>query len=320
MKNKKQNTGLIVFIVIIAFAAICGIFRLVSAKAEEKTDSEQKIKFFEKPAKDYIAELYIEGVIQDENQSYNQKWLLETIKTLKNDKRNMGIAVYIDSPGGTVYEADEAYLAFQDYKTSGKPVYVYQGKLAASGGYYISCAAKKIYANRNTLTGSIGVITGSSYDLTGLFEKIGIKSETIHSGRNKNMFSSNEPVTDEQRKIMQSISDECYEQFTSIVAMSRNIPINDVKELADGRIYTASQALKNGLIDAVDSWDNMLKTMSETEFEGKEYKTVEFKYEKPLNIYDFIMGKVSSAVPATKIFEGISREATIQYPAYLYTR
>ena len=86
----------------------------------------------------------------------------------------MGIAVFIDSPGGTVYEADEAYLALQDYKTTGKPVYVYQGKLAASGGYYISCAAKKIYANRNSLTGSIGVISGSSYDLTGLFEKLGI--------------------------------------------------------------------------------------------------------------------------------------------------
>ena len=320
MKNKKQNIGLIVFIVIIAFAAACGIFRLATSGTENSTDSEQKKTIFEKPAKDYVAALYIEGVIQEDSQTYNQKWLLETIRTLKDDKKNMGIAVFIDSPGGTVYEADEAYLALQDYKTSGKPVYVYQGKLAASGGYYISCAAKKIYANRNTLTGSIGVITGSSYDLTGLFEKIGIKSETIHSGKNKNMFSANEPVTDEQRKIMQSISDECYEQFTSIVAMSRNIPINDVKELADGRIYTASQALKNGLVDAVDSWENMLKTMAENEFEGKEYKTVDFRYEKPTNLYDLLMGKAFSAAPAARIFNGIAQEASIQYPAYLYTK
>ena len=320
MKNKKQNIGLIVFIVIIAFAAACGIFRLATSSTEDSPDSVQKKTIFEKPAKDYVAALYIEGVIQEGSQTYNQKWLLETIRTLKDDKKNMGIAVFIDSPGGTVYEADEAYLALQDYKTSGKPVYVYQGKLAASGGYYISCAAKKIYANRNTLTGSIGVITGSSYDLTGLFEKIGIKSETIHSGKNKNMFSANEPVTDEQRKIMQSISDECYEQFTSIVAMSRNIPINDVKELADGRIYTASQALKNGLVDAVDSWENMLKTMAENEFEGKEYKTVDFRYEKPTNLYDLLMGKAFSAAPAARIFNGIAQEAAIQYPAYLYTK
>ncbi len=320
MKNKKQKAGLIVFIFIIAFAIVCGILKLFAQKDSSGQTPEHQTFVFGKPAKNYVAALYIEGVIQEENQTYNQKWLLETIKNLKNDKKNMGIAVFIDSPGGTVYEADETYLALQDYKTSGKPVYVYQGKLAASGGYYISCAAKKIYANRNTLTGSIGVITGSSYDLTGLFEKLGIKSETIHSGKNKNMFNSNEPVSDEQRKIMQSISDECYEQFTGIVAMSRNIPINDVKILADGRIYTAAQALKNGLIDAVDSWENMLKNMSEAEFGGKEYQIVDYKYEKSANLYDLLLGKISSAAPAAKLFEGIAQEATIRYPAYLYTK
>ncbi len=170
------------------------------------------------------------------------------------------------------------------------------------------------------MTGSIGVISGSSYDLTGLFEKLGIKSETIHSGKNKNMLNMNEPVSDEQRKIMQSISDECYEQFTSIVAMSRNIPINDVKILADGRIYTANQALKNGLIDAVDSWENMLKNMKETEFEGNDYGVIDYRYEKSANLYDLLLGKVFSAVPASRIFEGISQEATIQYPAYFYSK
>lgn len=320
MKNKKQRTGLIVFIAIITFAIICGIYKLLASDNNSEPNLKNQTIVFTKPAKNYIAALYIEGVIQEENQTYNQEWLLDTIKTLKNDRKNMGIAVFMDSPGGAVYEADEAYLALQDYKTTGKPVYVYQGKLSASGGYYISCAAKKIYANRNTLTGSIGVITGSSYDFTGFFEKLGIKSETIHSGKNKNMFSVNEPVTEEQRKIMQSISDECYEQFTSIVAMSRNIPINDVKTLADGRIYTANQALKNGLIDAVDSWENMIKNMSENEFDGKKYKVVDFKYEKSMNVYDFLMGKISSAAPTAKLLKGIAQEATLQYPAYLYVR
>lgn len=319
MKNKKQKAGLVIFIIIIIFAILCGIFRLLNSKNSNKNElpANQKI-VFGKTSKDYIAALYIEGVIQEANQTYNQKWLLNTISTLKNDKKNKGIAIFINSPGGTVYEADEAYLALQDYKTSGKPIYVYQGKLAASGGYYISCAAKKIYANRNTLTGSIGVISGSSYDLTGLFEKIGIKSETIHSGKNKNMFNANEPVTDEQRKIMQSISDECYEQFAGIVAMSRNIPINDVRVLADGRIYTANQALKNGLIDNIDSWENMLKAMSENEFGGKQYKTVDFKYEKEKNLYQILMEKTFSTVPAAKLIDDIAQKTEIQYPAYLY--
>ena len=319
MKNKKQKSGLIVFLIIAALAAACGLY-----KAFTKNDSNGQGIFdkgnfaFKKNMGNYIAALHIEGVIQEENQIYNQKWLIDTIHNLKIDKKNKGIAVYIYSPGGAVYEADEAYLALQDYKTSGKPVYVYQGKLAASGGYYISCAAKQIYANRNTLTGSIGVISGSSYDLTGLFEKIGIKSETIHSGKNKNMFNMNEPVTEEQRKIMQSISDECYDQFTGIVAMSRNIPINEVKKLADGRIYTANQALKNGLIDKIDSWDNMIKDMSANEFEGKTYNVVEYRYERSKNFRDLLLGKAFEALPAAKIAEGITEEATLTYPAYLY--
>ena len=74
---------------------------------------------------------------------------------MKYDKSNKGIALFIDSPGGGVYESDETYLALQGYKTTGKPVYVYQGVLAASGGYYISCAGNKIYAHSNTLTLSI---------------------------------------------------------------------------------------------------------------------------------------------------------------------
>lgn len=316
--KRKQSSGLFVLILILIFAALCGAYKFLNNSSSGKSSPKGQVFVFNKKAGNYIAALYIEGVIQEENLNYNQKWLLDTIQTLKNDKKNKGIAAFIYSPGGAVYEADEAYLALQDYKRSGKPVYVYQGKLAASGGYYISCAAKKIYANRNTLTGSIGVISGSSYDLSGLFEKLGIKSETIHSGKNKNMFNLNEPVTNEQRAIMQSISDECYEQFTGIVAMNRNIPINDVKKLADGRIYTANQALKNGLIDKVDSWENMLKDMAEAEFEGKNYPIVDYRYQKDRNLRDLLFGKVLSNIPAMKAVEDISEEVSLTYPAYLY--
>ena len=164
---------------------------------------------------------------------------MRKIKNAKNDPNNRGILLNINSPGGTVYESDEAYLALMD------------SSLAASGGYYIACAADYIYANRNTLTGSIGVIAGESVDATGLFEKIGIKMTTITAGRNKNMGNYNSVLTEEQRAIMQSIADEAYEQFTEIVSDSRGLSISQVKELADGRIYTAKQAKNNGLIDFV---------------------------------------------------------------------
>ncbi|SEQ68855.1 protease-4 [Treponema bryantii] len=230
--------------------------------------------------RNFIAAIYIEGTISEANQNYNQKWLMNTIQTLKRNNKNAALAVFINSPGGAVYQADEVYLALNDYKTTGRPVYVYQGPLAASGGYYISCAGTKIYANRNTLTGSIGVMMGTSFDLTGLFEKIGIKSKTIHSGKNKNMMNYNEPFTEEQQAIMQSMCDECYDQFVSIVAKNRGIQYNTCCKISDGRLYTAKQALDLRLIDAIDSWDNMLRDLAEKELKMPGIKVNTYKYQK----------------------------------------
>lgn len=318
MKNSRK--GIIVLIIIIAvsiFFAIAGIIG-IPAEMQNSTGADTlKIPAVRKNKDGYIAVLYIEGIIDIESQTYNQKWLLGTIDDLKNDKNNKGIILYINSPGGTVYEADEAYLALQDYKTAGKSIYAYQANLAASGGYYISCAADKIYANRNTLTGSIGVITGSSFDATELLEKIGIKSETIHAGKNKNMFNFNEPVTDEQKQIMQSIADECYEQFTGVVAMSRNIPLFEVKKLADGRIYTAQQALKNGLIDAIDSWGNMIANMQDELFDGAEIPLVDYKYQKALSFREMLFCSIFGSATSKSISK-ITEQVHLQYPAFLY--
>ena len=240
---------------------------------------------------EFIAALYIEGTISAANNSYNQKWLLSTISSLKKNEKNAGIAVFINSPGGAVYQADEVYLALQDYKTTDRPVYIYQGPMAASGGYYISCAGNKIYANRNTLTGCIGVIMGESFDLTGLFEKLGIKSTTIHSGKNKNMMNYNEPFTEEQKAIMQAMCDECYDQFVSIVAKNRGIQYFTCCNLSDGRIYTAKQALELRLIDAIDSWENMLRDLAENELKKPGIKVKTYRYEKKQTVYDMITGK-----------------------------
>ena len=242
--------------------------------------------------RNFIAAIYIEGTISEANQNYNQKWLMNTIQTLKRNNKNAALAVFINSPGGAVYQADEIYLALNDYKTTGRPVYVYQGPLAASGGYYISCAGTKIYANRNTLTGSIGVMMGTSFDLTGLFEKIGIKSKTIHSGKNKNMMNYNEPFTEEQQAIMQSMCDECYVQFVSIVAKNRGIQYDKCAQLSDGRLYSAKQALENRLIDAVDSWDNMLRDLAENELKMPGIKVTTYKYQKKnSSLYEILTGK-----------------------------
>lgn len=302
--KKTTKSGLIVLILLLIAIAAYTVYEIRGLNGDSgikvtSTDSyrvaEDSKSYDAVAAKDYknefIAALYIEGTISSANNNYNQKWLLSTIHSLKKNEKNAGIAVFINSPGGAVYQADEVYLALQDYKTTGRPVYIYQGPMAASGGYYISCAGNKIYANRNTLTGCIGVIMGSSYDLTGLFGKLGIKSETIHSGKNKNMFNYNEPVTDEQRAIMQSMCDECYDQFVSIVAKSRSIQYFTCKDLSDGRLYTAKQALELRLIDAIDSWENMLRDLAENELQKPGIKVKTYKYEKKQSVYDMITGK-----------------------------
>ncbi|WP_428769036.1 signal peptide peptidase SppA [Treponema sp. HNW] len=281
---------------------------------------------------DYIAVLYIEGVIQDANESYNQDWLLDTIADLSKDRKNRGILLYIDSPGDGVYQSDEVYLALEDYKyKTENPVWAYMGPLAASGGYYIACAADVIYANRNTLTGSIGVISATSIDLTELLTRYGIKMTTVTAGKNKNMFNINSPLTDEHRAIMQSVADEAYDQFTQIVAESRDMPLKEVRRLADGRIYTALQAEKNGLVDYVDTYENALDNMLDCFSDGDELSIEHLRFERKKNLYDYLY-KASTALAGfirlkdagidTLLFEsvhGISGlPENLPLPAYYY--
>ncbi len=312
--KKPKNKGLIVLIVIILVAFSFGIIKDIFAKnSETKTTSNGS----------YIAELYIEGTIQTENEQYNQQWLLDTIEELKNDSNNVGTILFINSPGGTVYESDEVYLALMDYKIE-KPLWAYLGQTAASGGYYIACSAEKIIANRNTLTGSIGVIAGQSFDLTEFMSKHGIKMNTITAGKNKNMGNIDQPLTPEQRAILQSIADECYNQFTQIVAEGRNLPIETVKTLADGRIYTAQQAKSNQLIDDINEYS---KVKDEMKFEFPDKKNLnfkEFKYQKDKNFYNYLFDMYSNVKglnSQTEFIEKIMAESNqIDYPAFIYIR
>ncbi|MCR5181765.1 MAG: signal peptide peptidase SppA [Clostridia bacterium] len=208
---------------------------------------------------EYVAVLHIEDEIsQSSSFWYDHYYLLDTIDDLIADDTNQGIIFYMDTPGGSVYATDEMYLAVKKYQeTTKRPVYTYMASMAASGGYYIAAPSDKIYINRNGITGSIGVTMGSYIDVSELLAKYGVKVNTITSGPNKAIGSELVPMTDEQRAILQSIVDEAYEQFTGIVAEGRGMDIARVKELADGRIYTALQAKENGLVDEVGTYEDL---------------------------------------------------------------
>lgn len=269
----------------------------------------------------YVAVLSVDGVISPEDTgSYNHQWLLETIEELKSDKSNKGIILKINSPGGSVYESDELYLALKSYGKN-KILVAYMENMAASGGYYISCAAERIYANRNTLTGSIGVISGQSIDLTGLFSNLGIKYTTITSGKNKNMGNVNEPLTKEQQDILQGISDEVYQQFTGIVSDERGLPLEDVIKIADGRIYTANQAQKLGLIDQIGTLEDVKQYIRDNYDPAyKNIQFIDFEYENN----DFLLSilKKYGIVSFMEGIEGLSSiingyDSQNLMPAYL---
>ena len=271
---------------------------------------------------DYIARIDIKGVIQEKNETYNQKWLLDMIDSLMKDDNNKALFLYVDSPGGAVYEADELYLKLCDYKKTGRPIYAYFAHMAASGGYYIGCVTDYIMVNRNCTTGSIGVIMGPVYTLTGLFEKYGIESTSITAGKNKNMFNLNEPITDEQRKIMQDYIDEAYDQFTGIVAKERNLDIKRVREIADGRIYTPQQALNINLIDKICGYDDAVDYMKCELYSDPDIalEHVEYIYEKTFT--DFFSNIVSN-IPgknADMFLDGITERMNScpKGPAYFY--
>ena len=223
------------------------------------------------PSEPFLARIDVTGTIMPSSGDsvytsdgyYDHDLYMELVDDLMDDPHNNGILLYVDSPGGTVYESDEFYLKLMQYKEeTRRPIYAYFATEAYSGGYYVSMAADEIYANRNAWTGSIGVII-SLYNYVGLSEKIGVTEIDVTSGRNKAMGSAWQNLTDEQRGILQSLVDESYAQFVDIVADGRKLDRERVVELADGRIYSAWQALDNGLIDHVAGEEEALAAILE---------------------------------------------------------
>lgn len=254
---------------------------------------------FQPPLNDHIAVVEVAGTIEqqteeglfDDAQSYKHQTTMEYIDALIQDSSNKAMLLYVDSPGGTVYESEELYLKLQEYKEkTGRPIWGYMSHYAASGGYMISMACDKIYANANTTTGSIGVIL-SGYDMTGLYEKLGIRYVSITSGANKDSSR----LTEEQIAIYQSQIDEYYEKFVGIVAEGRQMPADTVKALADGRTYTAKQALDNGLIDQISLFEEMKEEMQE------EMGTdVLYQLESPDSVLSSVFSRIESLIPKSE--------------------
>jgi protease-4 len=200
-----------------------------------------------------IAIVEIQGMISQSRETVRQ------LRKFQYDPKVKGIILRIDSPGGAVGPSQEIYNAVARIREEGgKGIYASLGSVAASGGYYIASAADTIFANPGTLTGSIGVIMAFS-NVQDLIEKIGIRPEVIKSGAFKDAGSPVRPISSKERKLMQNLVDDVHQQFVEDVAKGRNLSVEDVGRLADGRVYTGRQAFElkmidhmGGLQDAID--------------------------------------------------------------------
>ena len=175
----------------------------------------------------------------------------------REDDSVRAIVIRIDSPGGAVAPTQEIFDELRKTREAGKVIVASMGSVAASGGYYIACAADSIVANPGTITGSIGVITVAP-SAEDLLEKIGIDWQVVKSGRHKDIGSPSRSMTDEEMGIVQSVVDDVYDQFVGAVASYRPLSLDEVVERADGRIYTGNQALPLGLVDRLGTYQDAI--------------------------------------------------------------
>jgi protease-4 len=203
-----------------------------------------------------IAIVELKGVI------VSSEDIVRQIKKYRENGSIKGILLRVDSPGGGVVASQEIYEEVKKTRDSGKPIVVSMGALAASGGYYVSCGASRLVANRGTLTGSIGVIS-EFLQLKEALDKLGVGFKTIKSGKLKDAGSSSRKMTEEDERYFQQLMDDVHRQFIAVVEHERHLDHNLVVNIADGRVFTGEQAVEAGLVDTLGTYQDAVSITAE---------------------------------------------------------
>lgn len=193
------------------------------------------------PLGEKVALIRVTGVIIDSTD------VIDELKEYAKDNSIKAVVLRVDSPGGAVAPSQEIYEEVLKLKEN-KKVIVSMGSVAASGGYYIAAPADKIVANAGTLTGSIGVIMEIP-NVSGLMKKIGVETQIVKSGSYKDIASVFRSLKPEEKEILQSVLDDVHDQFIRAVSDGRGMKVEDIKSIADGRIFTGRMAKELGLVD-----------------------------------------------------------------------
>ena len=268
-KNKRV-ISLVIVVLLVVFSLINGTLTRSAIQKENTEDSYiqmflrsqsvHKLTLVDGNSNETIQKISIEGEIGAEMTNiYSRASIINQIREAKSNSNVKAILLSVNTPGGGVYETAELY---NELKNSGKDVYVSMKKQATSGGYYVSMAAKKIFANTETTTGSLGVIM-SYVSAQKFLNDHGVKQETIRSGEQKAVGGLTEDLPESTRKIYQEQNKEAYDRFVKAIAQGRSMSEDEVRKLADGRTYTGTQAVENKLVDKIGTEEDLINFIKE---------------------------------------------------------
>ena len=238
-----------------------------------------------------IALVHVNGMLMDSREIVRQ------LSDYRHNPQVRGIILRIDSPGGAVAPAQEIYSEIMKLRADNKTVYASMGTVAASGGYYIACAADYVLASPGTLTGSISAVMAFN-NIEELTKKVGVKPNIIKSGKFKDVGSPLRAMTPEEQNLLQDVVDDVHEQFVQAIATGRDLPVAEVHKIADGRIMTGQQALKLKLIDEVGGLEKTIDLLAKKLGVVGRPKVIEQKEKVPF--FDWLLqGSLSSGLAQT---------------------
>jgi len=254
---KREDLIMVIILCLCILSIVMGIYligeRAVTGKAQILT------------RKKGVAVVYLYGPLSISRSASGWARFLPGADSVTSDLRKISkitaikaVVLRINSPGGSIGAVQEIYEEVNRLKEKGKKIVVSMGDVGASGAYYIACAADKIVANPGTITGSIGVLM-SLGNMEELFRKIGIRVEVIKRGKHKDIGSLSREMTPQEKKLLQGLIDDAYDQFLQAVIKGRNLKKREAEKIAQGQVFTGRQAKNLGLIDEIGNFQDAVR-------------------------------------------------------------
>ncbi len=291
MAEKRSN--LLLWIVVGGGAFLFLALSLIAILLHESSTTSGSPSSFSSPfsfSSNAVAVLEVEGIIVD------SKEFVDQLKDFGNRSAVKAVVLRLNTPGGGVAASQEMHDAVLKFRAqTRKKVVVSMSSVAASGGYYLACAADKIFADPGTVTGSIGVIA-EWYNYGDLLRWAKLQSIVFKSGPLKDAGSPTRPLTDEEKAYFQGLIENMYGQFVSAVAAGRRLPVDEVRKLADGRVYTGQEARANHLIDELGTLQDAVASAGKMAGISGEPRVIT-PTKKSVSLLDLLLGDARSLLP-----------------------